>query len=215
MTKVKLLLVALVLTLISIVGVGLEYLKVIKVKTIPSSEEIVKETIAKKMRIEIVPERPIIGESVRIIVRDSKNNPIEGVKVYITNETGKTFIGITDSNGELTYVFEWYGWYDIELEKEGFLPSGRPIHVESKGYLRLDISGSPKNGKWIVVITVYSVSKPVENAEIYVNGSFVGYTDSKGQLICVFEPNKSYNIVAKKEGFASANIVTQCPPLID
>ena len=209
--KVKL---AIVLILIlAMICVGLGYLNTKKVETIPNSEEIVKEFNG-KLRIEIIPESPIVGESVSIVVRDSEGNPVKGVKVYIANETGRRFIGTTDSNGELTYVFKWYGWYKIELEKEGYLPSERPIHVKPKGYLTLSISGSPKDGKWLTTITVYSAGKPVENVKIYVNGSFVGYTDNNGQLTCVFEPNKSYIILAKKEGFAPSKTETKCPPLI-
>lgn len=107
-----------VFVLVSVV-LGSSVLNLIKVGVVPEPTKVLKDV--NKLKVEIAPEQPIVGEKVKIIVRDSENNPVEGAKIYVKKEDGETTcIGETNSRGELTYVFGDRGTYWIGIEKEGF-----------------------------------------------------------------------------------------------
>ena len=78
MSKKRLtLLVALILITI-VVGVSALNLRVIKVNIAgPSPPE------ANKLKIDIAPEDIVVGEEVKIIVRDPEGKPVEEAKVYV------------------------------------------------------------------------------------------------------------------------------------
>ena len=62
-----------VLVLVSVV-LGSSVLNLIKVGVVPEPTKVLKDV--NKLKVEIAPEQPIVGEKVKIIVRDSENNPM-------------------------------------------------------------------------------------------------------------------------------------------
>ena len=170
-----------------------------------------------KMKIDLIPENLTIGERAKIIVRDSGGKLVEGVKIYVAENhnpsTKGIYIGETNSNGELTHIFEKEGWYRIYAEKEGFSSQVASIYVGFKGFL--SFSRELKrlyDDRRFEVIRITSNGRPVEKVEIYINGTFVGYTDSDGELSYMFKCGEIYEIVVKKEGYRGSLIILDLDP---
>ena len=53
---------------------------------------------------------------------------------------------------------------------------------------------------------------PVEKVEIYVNSTFIGYTDNNGELSYTFKRGKVYEIIIKKEGYRGLLIISDLNP---
>jgi len=170
-----------------------------------------------KMKIDLIPENLTIGERAKIIVRDSEGKPVEGVKIYVAENhnpsTKGVYMGETNSSGELTHVFEREGWYRIYAEKEGFLSQVTSIYIGLKGFLSFSRELKRLYGdRRFEVIRITSNGRPVEKVEIYINGTFVGYTDSDGELSYMFKCGEIYEIVVKKEGYRGSLIILDLDP---
>ena len=163
------------------------------------------------LKVTVVPKNPTAGEKVKIIVTTAMTNkPVAGAKVYVKSSgLGKILIGETNSNGELIWIFEEPGIYRIGVEKEGYISipveSGEIIVVKPKGILKLNVTKDKvvkEQGKVKVIINIYVTANgvPVEGAEVYINGKFIGLTDSNGLLTYKLEPGV-YVIKAKKTGY--------------
>ena len=53
---------------------------------------------------------------------------------------------------------------------------------------------------------------PVEKAEIYINGTLVGYTNSNGELNHTLELGKVYKIIVKKKGYRGLLVILDMNP---
>ena len=214
MKRANAFLVIITLTMLAISALALNNLMIrVKIKT--ELAETIKEV--NKLKVDIIPEDVVIGERIKIIVRDLKNNPVKGARVYVIEDyynasAKRTYIGETNSKGELVHIFEGRGWYGVYVEKEEYSPQQILIYVRPKGYLSISIkfpyADLEKNdvNKWLAIIYVTSNHRPVEEAEVYINGKLVGYTNSDGQLSYIFKPGKVYTIVVKKRGYVPCSI---------
>ncbi len=171
---------------------------------------------ANKLRIDVIPEDVIVGEEVKIIIRNPEGNPVKGAKVYVAKNYPSTkgiYIGKTNSSGELTYVFKEEGWHRVYVEKEGFLPQEMPVNVKLKGTLSFSRElKEVRNNEQLETIQITSNGHPVEKAEIYINGTFVGYTNSNGELSYTFKLGKVYEIIVKKEGYQGLLLILDMDP---
>ncbi|MCD6529151.1 hypothetical protein J7L06_02545 [Candidatus Bathyarchaeota archaeon] len=172
--------------------------------------------VANKLKIDVIPEDVIVNEEVKIIIKDPEGSPIEEAKVYVAKNHPSTkgvYIGKTNSSGELTYVFEEEGWYKVYVEKEGFLPQETLVNVKLEGILSFSIElKEAHNNEQLKTIHITSNGYPVEKAKIYINGMFVGYTNSNGELSYTFKLGKVYEITVKKEGYRGLLIILDMDP---
>ena len=155
-------------------------------------------------------------DRVKIIIRNSEGNPVKGAKVYVAKNYPSMkgiYIGKTNSSGELTYVFEEEGRYKVYVEKEGFLPQEMLVNVKLEGTLSFSIElKEARNNEQLKTIHITSNGYPVEKAKIYINGTFVGYTNSNGELSYTFKLGKVYEITVKKEGYRGLLIILDMDP---
>ncbi|HDG62528.1 MAG TPA: hypothetical protein ENG15_05955 [Thermotoga sp.] len=189
-------------------------MKIIEVKIETKQPE---KPEANKLKIDVIPENLTIGERAKIIVRDSGDDPIKGVKVYVarnhSSSTKGMYIGETNSSGEITHVFEEEGWYKIYAEKEGFFPQATLVNVRLKGSLSFSMKFEKLyDDERLKVMRISSNGQPVERAEVYINGTFVGHTDSNGELSHMFKLGEVYEIVVKKEGYRGLLIILDLDP---
>jgi len=204
--------VAIVMLVVSTLALNM---KIIEVKVMETKQP--EKPEVNKLKIDLIPENLTIGERAKIIVRDSRDNPIKGVKVYVAKNhnlsTKGMYIGETNSSGEITHVFEEEGWYKIYAEKEGFFPQATFVNVRLKGYLSFSMKLERLyDDKQFKVMRITSNGRPVEKAEVYINGTFVGYTDSNGELSHMFKLGEVYEIVVKKEGYRGLLIILDLDP---
>jgi len=204
--------VVLVMLIVSTLALNM---KIIEVKVMETKQP--EEPEVNKLKIDIIPENLTIGERAKIIVRDSRDNPIKGVKVYVAKNhnlsTKGMYIGETNSSGEITHVFEEEGWYKIYAEKEGFFPQATLVNVRLKGSLSFSMKLERLyDDKQFKVMRITSNGRPVEKAEVYINGTFVGHTDSNGELSHMFKLGEVYEIVVKKEGYRGLLIILDLDP---
>jgi len=170
-----------------------------------------------KLKIDVTPEDVIVGEKVKIVVRNPEGKPVRGAKVYVArnhNLSAKgTYIGETNFSGVVTYAFKEDGQHIIYVEKDGFLPQWINLYVKLKGKLsfgwKLKESG---NGELTYTMCITSNGYPVEKVEIYVNSTFIGYTDNNGELSYTFKRGKVYEIIIKKEGYRGLLIISDLNP---
>ena len=172
---------------------------------------------ANKLKIDIIPEDVIVGEEAKIIIRDHEGNPVKKAKVYVAENhdpsTKVTYIGETNSSGELTYVFEKEGWHRVHVEKEGFQPQEALINVRLKGALSFSMELKEAHGdKQLKTLHITSNGQPIKNAEVYVNDTFIGYTDNNGELNYTFKLGKVYKITVKKKGYRGLIIILDMNP---
>ena len=204
--------VAIVMLVVSTLALNM---KIIEVKVMETKQP--EKPEVNKLKIDLIPENLTIGERAKIIVRDSRDNPIKGVKVYVAKNhnlsTKGMYIGETNSSGEITHVFEEEGGYKIYAEKEGFFPQATFVNVRLKGYLSFSMKLERLyDDKQFKVMRITSNGRPVEKAEVYINGTFVGYTDSNGELSHMFKLGEVYEIVVKKEGYRGLLIILDLDP---
>ena len=108
-------------------------------------------------------------------------------------------------------------WHRIYLSPDGsriLFASGnystwkeRIYILKMKGYdevMSINVPGSTKEGD-DAFIEVKSMSKPVENATIFLNGSEIGKTNESGFLKYSFKEARNLKLSAAKQGFRTAN----------
>ncbi len=170
-----------------------------------------------KLKIDITPEDVIVGEEVKIIIKDSEGNPVEKAKVYVAKDhdpsTEATYVGETNSSGVLIHVFEDGGLHRIYVEKEGFPPQERLVNVELKGALSFSMElKEAHNDEQLKTIRITFNGNPVEGVEIYINGTLIGYTDSDGELSYTFKIGEVYEITIRKEGYRGLLVILDMDP---
>ena len=170
-----------------------------------------------KLKMDLEPEDVTVGEEVKIIIKDQKGDPVMKAKVYVAkgyySSAKMTFIGETDSRGMLVFLFEDEGWYRIYVEKEGFHSQERLVNVKLRGTLSFSIRLMEARGdERFEIIRITSNGHPVEKAEIYINGTLIGYTNSKGEISSSFKIGKVYEIIIRKKGYRGLLVILDMNP---
>ena len=170
-----------------------------------------------KLKIDLEPEEVTVGEEVKIIIKDQKGNPVEKVRVYVAkayySSANMTCIGETDSSGMLVFLFKDEGWHRIYVEKEGFYSQERLVNVKLRGTLSFSIRLIEARGdERFEIIRITSNGRPVAKAEIYINGTFIGYTNSNGEISSSFKLGKVYEVIIKKRGYRGLLVILDMNP---
>ena len=168
-----------------------------------------------KLKIELEPEDVTVGDEVKIIVRDRRGNPVEKAGVYVAKDSSAemTFIGETDSRGMLIYLFEDEGWHRIYVEKEGFCSQERLVNVKLKGALSFSRRlVEARNDERFEIIRITSNGNPVEKAEVYINGTLIGCTNSSGEIGISFKIGKAYELIIRKRGYRGLLVILDMNP---
>ena len=169
-----------------------------------------------KLKMDLEPEDVTVGEEVKIIIKDQKGNPVEKARVYVAkgdSSANMTCIGETDSSGMLIFLFENEGWHRIYVEKEGFYSQERLVNVKLRGTLSFSIRLMEARGdERFEIIRITSNGRPVAKAEIYINGTFIGYTNSNGEISSSFKLGKVYEVIIKKRGYRGLLVILDMNP---
>ena len=170
-----------------------------------------------KLKIELEPEDVTVGDEVKIIIKDHMGNPVEKVRVYVAKDINSSakiaLVGETDSSGMLVYLFEDEGWHRIYVEKEGFHSQERLVNVKLRGALSFSIRLMEARGdERFEIIRITSNGRPVEKAEIYVNGTLIGYTNSNGEISSSFKIGEVYELIIRKKGYRGLLVILDMNP---
>ena len=170
-----------------------------------------------KLKIELEPEDVTVGEEVKIIIKDQMGNPVEKARVYVARDYDSSakmaLVGETDSSGMLVYLFEDEGRYRVYVEKEGFHSQERLVNVKLRGALSFSMRLMEARGDVrFEIIRITSNGHPVEEAEIYVNGTLIGYTNSSGEIGCSFKIGEVYEIIIRKRGYRGLLVILDMNP---
>jgi Tol biopolymer transport system component len=117
-----------------------------------------------------------------------KNIPIDvynSNKIYLSPDGGRILFTVGSSNGrERAYTLKMK-WYDevMSIYAPGSIKQGDSAFIEVK-----------------------SMSKPVENAAIFLNGREIGKTNETGFLNFSFKEAGNFRLSAVKQGFRTANM---------
>jgi len=170
-----------------------------------------------KLKIDLEPEDVTVGDEVKIIIKDRMGNPVEKARVYVAKDhyssAKMAFIGETDSSGMLVYLFKDEGWHRVYVEKEGFYSQERLVNVKLRGALSFSMRlVEDRNDERFEIIRITSNERPVEKAEIYINGTFIGYTNSNGEINSSFKLGKVYEIIIRKKGYRGLLVILDMNP---
>jgi len=144
------------------------------------------------------------------------NNPVSDVAVNITEPDGNNYLKFTDSNGEISILFDKKGNWKFNVLYNGMMTDAT-VTVKGEGgnggqiNLAIDVSGSVAIGdkKWI---TLSANGNPVPNNPITVympDGSITEYnTNSMGQLYFTFDSVGNYRFIASYKNATAQRDVT-------
>ena len=107
-----------------------------------------------KLKLQVIPSTPKVGEEVRFIVTTYlTNNPVSDAEIWVAKvgaeetveaviqaltegKVGK-LVGYTDQNGEFKYKFDDWGIYVVQAKKEGHIRSITTVEVKPLGRLKV------------------------------------------------------------------------------
>ncbi|MDN5339364.1 MAG: hypothetical protein PWQ30_473 [Euryarchaeota archaeon] len=129
--------------------------------------------------------------------------PLKGAEVYIDN----TRVGETDADGRLQFHLERAKRYSFRITAPDYQP-----YQESR-YLEVDDVFLPvrlSKSEYPVSITVFNeATRPVEAAEIYLNGTLQGKTSQYGRFMLSNIHAGTYEIVVRAPGYADWSSIRQ------
>lgn len=182
---------------------------IVTVTPMPSSSP--TETPAPTVTLSPFP-TPAERGSVYGIVNDSDDDPLQGVKVTISDavdiqEAGFSYSTETDENGYYLFTDLAAGYYTLTYEKEGYETKTESVVLaegEDKGLAPVimeyteegTITGYVENAK----------GNPIESAKIKLKGIttkvlFTTYTDADGFFEFSYLDADTYIVIAKKKGY--------------
>jgi len=208
----RIILAAVALIILVVAALTLNNSDIIKVVVKGSTSQLLN-----KLKIDLEPEDVIVGDEVKIIIKDQMGNPVEKARVYVTRDHYSSAkivcVGETDSSGMLVYLFEDEGQYRIYVEKEGFYSQERLVNVKLRGALSFSIRLMEARGdERFEIIRITSDRCSVEKAEVYVNGTLIGYTNSSGEISSSFKLGKVYEIIIRKRGYRGLLVILDMNP---
>lgn len=131
------------------------------------------------------------------------STPLKDVEVYIDNARA----GVTDADGRLQLHLERAKRYSFRVTAPDYQP-----YQESR-YLEVDDVFLPvrlSKSEYPVSITVFNeATKPVEGAEIYLNGTLQGKTSQYGRFMLSNIQAGTYEIVVQASGYEDWRLTRQ------
>lgn len=151
------------------------------------------------LNIEIKPEDKIVNNEITIGVT-SNGKAIENADVKIKKPDG-TFESTkkTSSNGEVKYIPNIVGVYEVEVSKETYEKTTKKFIALNK--FTVTIPDYALINENIPIIVNDQSGKPVRNAIISINGKSVGNTDINGKKSFKIDKVGKYTIGVTKDGF--------------
>jgi len=130
------------------------------------------------------------------VVDAGTSAPIEGAEVYVDN----TLAGKTDADGGLQLHLERAKRYTFRITATDYQPYQETIYLdEDDVFLGAKLSKSA----YSVSIAVFDeATKPVEGAEVYLNGTLKGRTSQYGRFTLSNLPAGTYEIMVRASGYA-------------
>jgi len=159
-----------------------------------------KEFIAYGKLNIVCPDKVKFKEKFRVNVVDENNNSVDAIiKIPELNKE--------INNGE-DVVAEKCGDLNLIAEKEYYEKASKKIFVENK---KLNLTGKDKlNAKENYLYFVRDEDgNPVKNAQILINETFIGTTDTNGSIEIKIENAGNYIISAKKECYDDVSLAVE------
>jgi len=130
------------------------------------------------------------------VIDSGTSSPIQGAEVYIDN----TLVGKTDADGGLQLHLERAKRYTFRITATDYQPYQETIYLdEDDVFLGVELSKSA----YSVSIAVFDeATKPIEGAEVYLNGTLKGRTSQYGRFTLSNLPAGTYEIMVRASGYA-------------
>ncbi|MCM2465548.1 carboxypeptidase regulatory-like domain-containing protein [Methanoculleus oceani] len=141
---------------------------------------------------------------VAIQVRDGETStPLGGAEIYIDNARA----GVTDADGRLPLHLERAKRYSFRVTAADYQPYQESRYLEVDDVLlSVDLSKSA----YPVSVTVFNeATKPVEGAEVYLNGTLQGKTSQYGRFTLSDVHAGTYLIAVKASGYEDWSVTRQ------
>ena len=186
-----------------------------------AGSDITAESGKGNITVPVTPVIPPVQPTYNVIgtIKDSESKAVSGAAITLTDtsDPSKTYVGITDNNGNYQIPGVPDGSYSIKVEKEGktigtssVSVAGSDITAESgKGNITVPVTPviPPVQPTYNVIGTIKdSESKAVSGAAITLTDTsdpsktYVGITDNNGNYQIPGVPDGSYSIKVEKEG---------------
>ena len=131
-----------------------------------------------------------------ILVRDAETSaPITGAEVYIDSARA----GVTDADGRLQFHLERGKRYSFRVTAADYQPFQESRDLEVDNVL-LQVSLS-KSAYPLSIMAFNEATKPVEGAEVYLNGTLRGKTNPYGRFVLSELHAGTYEILVRASGY--------------
>ncbi len=136
-----------------------------------------------------------------IIVKDSRKMVgISGANVYIDNES----LGQTATDGKVSKKVIEGKDYLIKVDKSDYNPKIQTMNV-GYGVGANEITISLDYAKISITVSVNDDRQSLSNANVYLDGNYIGITDINGKVVAEATKNKDAELKVVKEGFYEEN----------
>ncbi len=137
-------------------------------------------------------------------VRDSDTSAvIKGAEVYIDNSRA----GVTDADGRLQLHLERAKRYSLRVTAPDYLTYQENRYFETDDVLlRVDLS---KSAYQLSITAFNEATKPVEGAEVYLNGTLLGKTSQYGRFMLSDVHAGTYEVLVRASGYEDWSVTRQ------
>jgi hypothetical protein len=147
---------------------------------------------------------------VGILVRDAETSaPITGAEVYIDNARA----GVTDAEGRLQFHLDRGKRYSVKVTAAGYQPFQESRDLEVDNVL-FQVSLS-KSAYPLSIMVFNEATKPVEGAEVYLNGTLKGKTNQYGRFALSELHAGIYEILVRAPGYEDWRATRQVAGVAD
>ncbi len=145
----------------------------------------------------------VANEVVEIHVTSS-GNAVDRAQVLVEGED----VGLTDSNGTLTYLPSGTGPIEVTARKAGYADATAQITTEPEEVVRGLTLGAPpevlKGESFLVTVAGGANQTPIEGAEVYFDGSSIGTTNAQGTVTYASNETGEFTIRATADNYDEA-----------
>jgi hypothetical protein len=137
-------------------------------------------------------------------VRDAETSaPLSGAEVYIDS----TRAGVTDADGRLQLHLERAKRYSLRVTAPDYLTYQENRYFETDDVLlRVDLS---KSAYQLSITAFNEATKPVEGAEVYLNGTLLGKTSQYGRFMLSDVHAGTYEVLVRASGYEDWSVTRQ------
>lgn len=144
------------------------------------------------------PATPMVKDTITVNVTDGTGTPIENAEVSFDGNV----IGNTNGYGSFDYILTRSGQHTISATRLGYVPATITIQVSEYRDIQLKFELPALLDQGIrVPIRVISNGTAIQGANITLDGTSIGLTDSDGYLNYTFDISGTHNLGASKTGY--------------